>query len=142
MTAPLKKNNYKNQGSEVCLDFMQTVQRNHTLEKRFLKYVDVNQKDVFGFTALYWAISHHNINNVRLLLNYGARLAVTDKMSAPFYAIDCDNLEVLQYFIGKGIDCNLTRVNDKGEKVTLLQYAKKLKRKEIIQYIVDNDYYI
>ena len=139
MTAPLKKNRFKRQTSEICLDFMQTVQRNHILEERFIKYVDVNQKDVFGFTALYWAITHHNMVNVRVLLDNGARLDVTESMNAPFYSIYCDNLEVLQYFIQKGLDCRLSMLNRKGEKITLLQYAKTLKRIEIIKYINDND---
>lgn len=130
MTAPLKK-----PISQICLDFMQTVQGNHTLEKRFMKYVDVNQKDIFGFTALYWAISHHNMHNVSLLLDNGARLEVSTAENALFYAIDCDNIEVLRYLIDKGIDKNLTRTNYKGETHTLLSYAKNRKRKVIIEYL-------
>ena len=135
MTAPLKKNTCKIQTSEVCLDFMQTVQRNYTLNKRFIKYIDVNKKDVFGFTALYWAISHHNIYNLKLLIEHGATLQVTATMNALFYAIDCDNLEALRYFINRGIDKNITRVSNTGQSYTLLEHAIRIERKVIVEYL-------
>ena len=135
MTAPLKKNTCKRQTSEVCLDFMQTVQRNYTLNKRFIKYIDVNKKDVFGFTALYWAISHHNIYNLKLLIEHGATLQVTATMNALFYAIDCDNLEALRYFINRGIDKNITRVSNTGQSYTLLEHAIRIERKVIVEYL-------
>lgn len=135
MTAPLKKVISKKDESKICIDFLQTVQRNYTLEKNLMRWADINQKDVFGFSALYWAISHKNMENVKLLIDNGATLEVTSTMNALFYAIDCDNLEALRYFIHKGIDKSITRKNNKGQNVTLLEHAKRLKRTVIVEYL-------
>lgn len=135
MTAPLTKSIFQKQETKICIDFLQALQRNHTLEKHLMIWANVNQKDLFGFTPLYWAITHHNMHNVKLLLAYGATLEVTSTMNALFYAIDCDNLEALKYFIERGIDKNITRTSDTGKQYTLVEYAQRLKRKVIIEYL-------
>lgn len=135
MTAPLTKSIFQKQESKICIEFLQAVQRNHTLENDLMRWANVNKKDQFGFTPLYWAITHHNMYNVKLLLAYGATLEVTCTMNAVFYAIDCDNLEALKYFIERGIDKNITRTNDTGKEYTLAEYAKGLKRKVILEYL-------
>ncbi len=136
MTAPLERSIFKKQDSKICVNFLQTVQRDYTLEKNLMRWAHVNQKDVFGFTALYWAISHHNMHNLKLLMDHGATLEVTSAMNALFYAVDCDNLEALKYFIGKGIDKNITRKGSKGQMVTLTEHAIKLKRKVIVEFLI------
>ncbi|PHS40739.1 MAG: hypothetical protein COB07_04310 [Sulfurovum sp.] len=135
MTAPLQYIHYKNTRTKICLDFLQTVQSNHLLEKDLMPWADTNQEDTFGFTALYWAISHHNMHNLKLLIAYGATLKVTSSMNALFYAIDCDNLEALKYFIDKGIDKDIVYTRSYDQTYTLYAYAKKRDRKVILEYL-------
>lgn len=132
MTAPLSK---KAKRKKLNTEFMQKMHRNHTLEKSVMPYIDVNKKDLFGFTALYWAISHNNIHNLKILMDFGATLQVTSTVNALFYTISCDNLEILKYFIEKGIDKNLSKVDTAGKSYTLLEEAIKLKRMAIIEYL-------
>lgn len=135
MTAPLRKRFIRKQTTQICSDFMQTVQHNYALEKHLMRWANINQKDTFGFTALYWAISHHNMYNLKLLIDNGATLEVTSSTNALFYAIDCDNLEALKYFLEKGIDKNSTRTSRTGKSFTLLEHAERLKRKVIVAYL-------
>ena len=135
MTAPLRKRFLKKKTTQICSDFMQTVQHNYALEKNLMRWANINQKDTFGFTALYWAISHHNMHNLKLLIDNGSTLEVTSSMNALFCAIECNNLEALKYFLDKGIDKNYTRTSRTGKSFTLLEYAKRLKRKVIVLYI-------
>lgn len=137
MTAPLRHiQTNKNKTMPLPLTgFIDTVRMNGNLEASFMRYTDVNQKDSHGFTALYWAVSHHNIHNVELLMYFGATLKVTDNTNALFYAIECDNFEALKYFIEKGIDKNITRTSSTGKIYTLLAHAKRLKRRVISEYL-------
>ena len=135
MTAPLTKKIEQINESSTLTDIMKTVQSNEPLNIKNMCGSDVNQKDHFGFTALYWAISHNNFKNVLMLLDFGATLEVSTSQNALFYAISCDNLEVLKYFIEKGIDTTITCTTQQGDSYTLLEYAKKLKRKAIVEYL-------
>ena len=49
---------------------------------------------------------------------------------APFWAIDCGQLEILKSFLDKGIDPDITHRSQ-----TLLEYATDLKHIEIIDYL-------
>ncbi len=130
MTAPLKlRSKYINENNLIT-DFMQTVQLNYNLDKTIILLADVHQRDESGFTALYWAISHNNMHNVKLLLACGATMDVSHTLNAPFCAIACDRMEMLRFFIDKGIDINIQR---RGK--TLLEFAKGLRRLKIIAYL-------
>lgn len=130
MTAPLNySSSYINEQSLIT-DFMQTVQLNYDLDKNLIRLADVHQRDASGFNALYWAISHNNIHNVKLLLAYGSTMEVSPTINAPFCAIACDRIEMLRFFIEKGIDINIKR---RGK--TLLEFAKSLRRLEIVAYL-------
>jgi len=117
-------------GQNLITDFMQTVQLDHILDSSLIRWADVHQKDASGYTALYWAIYHNNMYNMELLLDHGCTLEVSDTLNAPFCAVACNNLEVLSYFIDKGIDINI-----KKNGRTLLEYATGLRRIEIIEYL-------
>ena len=134
MTAPLIHLGRKESATPLT-GFIDTVQMNQNLEASFMRSIDVNQKDIHGFTALYWAVSHHNMHNIELLMYFGATLEVSTNKNALFYAIECDNFEALKYFIEKGIDKNITRTNTLGKTYNLLEYAHKLKRKVICEYL-------
>ena len=130
MTAPLNyRSSYINEQSLIT-DFMQTVQLNYDLDKMLIRLADVHQRDVSGFNALYWAISHNNMHNVKLLPAYGSTMDVSSTLNAPFCAIACDRIEMLKFFVNKGIDINIKR---RGK--TLLEFAKGLQRSEIIVYL-------
>ena len=137
MTAPLtySKTQKINVTPSPLAGFIDTVQMNQNLEASFMRYTDVNQKDSHGFTALYWAVSHHNMHNLELLMYFGATLEVAHNTNALFYAIECDNLEALKYFIEKGIDKNITRTSSIGKTYTLLAHAQRLKRQVISEYL-------
>jgi len=135
MTAPLRKNTLPYYTNEPLAEFMQTVQLNYNLQQTFMPWADVHQKDILGFTALYWAISHHNMHNLTLLMQHGSTLEVSAEKNALFYAIDCDALDALKYFIDKGIDKTISYTNPEGKSYTLLEHAKALKRKEIVEYL-------
>lgn len=130
MTAPINtiQNHAKNQ--DLITDFMQTAQLDHTLDRSLMKWADVHQRDTSGYTALYWAIYHRNMYNIQLLLEYGSTQEVSYTQNALFYAVACDNLEVLMYFIDKGIAINI-----KKNGRTLLEYATGLRRIEIMEYL-------
>ena len=130
MTAPLKlRSKYINENNLIT-DFMQTVQLNYNLDKTIILLADVHQRDESGFSALYWAISHNNMHNVKLLLAYGSTMDVSTTLNAPFCAIACDRIDMLRFFVDKGIDINIMR---RGK--TLLEFAKGLQRSEIINYL-------
>ena len=130
MTAPLNTIHNHTKEQDLITDFMQTAQLDHTLDRSLMRWADVQQRDASGYTALYWAIYHRNIYNIQLLLEYGSTLEVSPTQNALFYAVACDNLEVLIYFIDKGIDINI-----KKNGRTLLEYATGLRRMEIVEYL-------
>lgn len=136
MTAPIKKRIVQFNQPKTLTNLMRAVQLNEPLNPKIMYDSDVNQKDHFGFTALYWAISHNNLTNALILLDFGATLEVSSSQNALFYAIACDNLEIIKYFIEKGIDANITCTTPQGDHYTLVEYAKKLKRKAIIEYLI------
>lgn len=129
MTARMFPKEVKVQKRSLVTDFMQTVQLNYDLDYRYMRGTDVHQKDRGGNTALYWAIYHHNMHNFLLLLEYGATLDVSQRVKAPFCAVLFDNLEVVIYLIGKGIDIMMEQ---QGE--TLLEYALRLGSREVKAY--------
>lgn len=135
MTAPLSMKEKKEKKELLNKTFMKDIQGDVMLKKHHLPWINVNQEDNFGFTALYWAISHGNMHNLKLLIEHGATLQVTTTMNALFYAIDCDNLEVLKYFIERGIDKNMTRTSNTGQRYTLLEHATRINRKVIVEYL-------
>jgi len=130
MTAPLNyRSSYINEQTLIT-DFMQTVQLNYDLDRNLIRLADVHQRDASGFNALYWAISHNNMHNVKLLLACGSTMDVSPTLNAPFCAIACNRIEMLSFFVNKGIDINIQR---RGK--TLLEFAKRLQRSEIIAYL-------
>ena len=130
MTAPLNyRRSYINEQTLIT-DFMQTVQLNYDLDINLIRLADIQQRDASGFNALYWAISYNNIHNVKLLLAYGSTMDVSPTLSAPFCAIACDRIEMLRFFMEKGIDINI-----KSRGKTLLAFAQGLRRMEIVLYL-------
>ena len=134
MTAPLIQAN-RQKITEPHIGFMTMVKHNHNLTASRMYTVDVNKIDLDGFTPLYWAVTHHNMHNLELLMYFGATLEVSNNKNALFYAIECDNIEALKYFIEKGIEKNITRTNASGDTYTLLEYAQRLKRERITKYL-------
>lgn len=130
MTAPLNNSSRYINENNMITDFMQTAQLNYDLDNRLIRLADVHQRDASGFSALYWAISHNNIYNVKLLLAYGSTMDVSPTLSAPFCAIVCDRMDMLKFFVEKGIDISIKR---RGK--TLLEFAKGLRRVEIVAYL-------
>jgi len=128
MTAPLQKT--KNSVSTIY-SFIQTVQNNIDLDIRFLKGVNINQKDKFGFTAMYWAVYHSNLHNIKILLQFGSKLKVSkDGMNALFCAVFYNKMEVLRFFIEKGFEPSM-----KYNGLTLIEYAQKFKRTKMVAYL-------
>ena len=112
-------------------DFMQTVQHNAALNPRFMNALDIHQKDHYGNTALYWAIYHHNLHNVEILLHYGCTLEVTaDGRHAAFFAIDANNLEILACLMEHGMN-----LHTQYRQENVHEYAKRLGSKEMIAYL-------
>ncbi|WP_309499445.1 ankyrin repeat domain-containing protein [Sulfurovum sp.] len=129
MTAYMPRQQTKEAIAETTLvrDFMQTVQYNYVLNPKFMNTIDVHQKDQFGYTALYWAIYHHNMHNAKILFYYGCTLDVTnDLKKAPFCAVDSNNLDFVLYLVDKGIDIFMEY---RGE--SLMAYAQRLGSKEM-----------
>jgi len=112
-------------------DFMQTVQHNAVLNPHFMNALDIHQKDRYGNTALYWAIYHHNLHNVEILLYYGCALEVTaDGRHAAFFAIDSNNLSILACLVEHGINLH-TQYRQKN----VYEYTKCIGSKEMIAYV-------
>ena len=127
MTAPLNRIqsiSYRMAG------FVQTVQINDNLDARFLRGVDVNQKDYLGCTAMHWAVHHGNLYNIKVLLQHGSHLETSKGMNALFCAILYDRIGVLHYFIEKGFDLTM-----QYDGLTLQAYAQKLERTEMVAYL-------
>jgi len=112
------------------LGFMQTVKSNYRLERTLMKWADVHMRDDLGYTALYWAIYHNNMYNIRILLDHGSTLDVGTSLKAPFWAIDCGHLDIVRFFLDKGIDSD---IEHQGK--TLLEYAKNIKSETITSYL-------
>ena len=110
----------------LMLGFMETVKLNFNLEIKYMPWANVKQTDESGYTALYWAIRHGNLHNVKVLLAYGSTLQVSPALTAPFCAVAYDQLGVLRYFLEKGLDPD---IRNNGE--TLLAFACKLGRTQI-----------
>lgn len=128
MTAPMPREHSKEMNH--VTDLLQTVQLNNNLSLIFMNHIDIHQKDRFGNTALYWAIYHHNMHNVKTLLYYGCTLDVTsDAKKAPFCAVDAHNLEALRYLVDEGMDIFMEY---QGE--SLIEYAERLGSNEIKEY--------
>jgi hypothetical protein len=109
-------------------DFMQTVQHNTLLNPHFIRALDIHQKDRYGNTALYWAIYHHNLQNVEILLHYGCALEVTaEGRHAAFFAIDTNNLKILACLMEHGMN-----LHTQYEKENVYEYVKRLGSKEMI----------
>jgi ankyrin repeat protein len=130
MTAPLDKKYRSAKEKRPVLGFIQTVKSNYRLERILMKWTDVHERDELGHTALYWAIYHNNMYNIRVLLDFGCTLDVSTSLKAPFWAIDCGHLDIVQYFLDKGIDLDIEH-----EGKTLLEYAKSVKSETIINYL-------
>jgi ankyrin repeat protein len=135
MTAKMNPTVYRQRDKQylrenLITDFMQTVQRDMDLQASLMGGVDVNKRDQFGFLALHWAIFHGNMHNVKLLLACGSTLDVSLNLSAPFCAVLYGQVEVLRFFIERGIDPSITQ-----NGLTLLEYAARLERKEIVHYL-------
>ena len=112
-------------------DFMQTVQHNAVLNPRFMHALDIHQKDRYGNNALYWAIYHHNLHNVEILLHYGCTLEVTaEGRHAAFFAIDMNNLEILACLAEHGIN-----MHTQYRQENLFEYASRIGSKEINAYL-------
>lgn len=129
MTARMFSKEAEKKKERFITDLMQTVQLNYDLNYRYMRGTDIHQKDAFGNTALYWAIYHHNMHNVILLLEHGATLEVSAGLKAPFCAVNFDNIEVLSYLIDKGIDIMMEH---QGEP--LYAYANRVGSREIKSY--------
>jgi ankyrin repeat protein len=130
MTAPLDKRYRSAREKRPVLGFMQTVKSNYRLERMLMKWTDVHERDELGHTALYWAIYHNNMYNICVLLDFGCTLDVGTSHKAPFWAIDCGHLDIVQYFLDKGIDIDIEH-----EGKTLLEYAKSVKSETITTYL-------
>ena len=112
-------------------DLIQTVQLNNNLSVMCMNNIDIQQKDRYGNTALYWAIYHHNMHNVKILLYYGCTFDVaSNAKKAPFCAVDSHNLEALRYMMYEGMDIFMEY---QGE--SLIEYAERLGSNEIKEYI-------
>lgn len=130
MTAPLNNNMQNGQQGTLLTDFIQTVQLNQNLDSSLVKFADINQKDTFEHTALYWSIFHHNQYNLKLLLKHNASCSFEPTGDALLYAIECNNIEALK---------ELMLYDEKKSGISklylLLEYAKKLSRNDIINYL-------
>jgi hypothetical protein len=112
-------------------DFMKTVQYNYKLDHACMNTIDVHQKDGFGNTSLYWAIYHHNMHNVNLLFYYGCTLVTSENSkTAPFCAVDSNNLDVLMYMVDRGMD-----IFQEYNGESLLEYIERLGSKEMKVYV-------
>jgi ankyrin repeat protein len=129
MTAPLFSLDSVDKDKQIK-SFMQTVQENDTLQPQFLYGVDINQKDTMGCSAMYWAVYHSNLENIKILLSNGSWLETVKGVNALFCAVYYSKIEVLDYFLEKGFD---PIMEYKG--LTLPVYAKKLKRKSIMKLL-------
>jgi len=93
------------------------------LEHRMLIGVDINNRDTQGRNALYWAINHHNIHNVKLLIEHEISLKVTPQQHAIFYAIEEDHYETVVLLVQSGISPNIT--DTKGRTVLMNAIEKE-----------------
>ena len=131
MTIPLNKT--QNTAYRVT-GFMQTVQIDDKLDARFLMGIDINQKDVFGNTALHWAVHHGNLHNIKILMRHGSSLETSKGMNALFCAVLYNQIDVLSFFLEKGFDPSM-----EYNGLTLLKYAQRLKRTEMVDFLAHKE---
>ena len=69
------------------------------------KGVDINSRDPFGHTALYWAAEAGDLQLVKFLVEHGANLNASDeanKHTAVTIAVDKKNMAIAEFLIESG----------------------------------------
>lgn len=111
---------------------IETVKEKSLLEHRMLIGVQINHRDTQGRNALYWAIKHHNIHNVKLLTEHEISLKVTPDKHAVFHAIEEDHYETIVLLIQSGLSPNITDM--KGR--TALMHAIEKEQFKTVCFLV------
>jgi ankyrin repeat protein len=92
------------------------VRQNQTalLESILGRGIDVDQRDVYGQTALFHAVIHKHISGVTLLLEFGADINATDAR------------QVTPLFIAaeKGLEAAVELLLQRGARVGMTEYAR------------------
>lgn len=76
------------------------------------KGANVNARDVFGRTPVYYLVKKCNVRILKLFFNFGAEVSAKDNSDETFLfpAVMCnENLEVVQLLVDLGLDINYCR---------------------------------
>lgn len=107
----------------------------HMLMKLLALGYNVDSKDKFGQTPLFYAINFGIIGNCNILLESGANPDHSDiNGNTPLIAaIAKNNKEIVQLLVESGADVN--KRNKWGETPLFVAYAEK--RKDVYRYLID-----
>lgn len=112
------------------------------LEVLLLNGANVNGKDVFGRTPIFYAISYtSSLSSVQILLQYGALVGMQDHYGATplLVAVRNGSTEVLELLLTKGADIHAIDINTAdalGRSVSW--WAAKTENTEIIDLLAHN----
>ena len=67
-------------------------------EKIISGKLNLNTKDRFSRTALYWAISYQKVEDVKLLLKHSISQEVAPNLNAFTHALNINNQEIIKLF--------------------------------------------
>jgi ankyrin repeat protein len=104
------------------------IMNNFDLAEALIKRKDVNQKDYFGNSPLFYAIVNEEPYLVELLLEHGANIEEIDncKLDALYYATITKQTEIVSLLIKKGYKPKKTYFG-----LTLLEYSEIYHLKDI-----------
>jgi len=92
---------------------------------------DVNQRDICGCNALFWAINKKDTYNAKILIDNGSSLKVSQDQHALFEAIKEDAYEIVILLIKKGVSPNI--IDTKG--VTAFMYAIEQENFQMVSFL-------
>jgi len=100
------------------------------------KGIDINAMDIYGKSALYYAIQSQELPLIKLMVKYGADVELVDeyKNSPLIYAIQAHSLPIVVYLIERGADANFIDIFD----ISLLSYAIQEKSLPMVKCLVEH----
>jgi ankyrin repeat protein len=106
------------------------------------KDIDVNIRDNQNEYLLSYAILYNNIDTIKVLVDYGAKIDILDneERSILYSCIKYGYTELINYFVKKNNDTigiNILDIKDRLHKISL-HYAIQKKNKDIIKLLLEN----
>eukprot|EP00833_Pecoramyces_ruminatium_P018011 jgi/Orpsp1_1/1192043/evm.model.d7180000090145.2 len=99
-------------------------------------YLNINNEDIDGNTALIYAIKYQNFEIIKYLVDNGADMNVVNKkINVIYHLINNNNIDILKYLVDNNL--NINKKDQYGQ--TLLGYSISLKNEQIINFLIQHN---